>query len=117
MNKNIYRKIVGDQGEDKAVNYLISIGYKILDRNYRSKAGEIDIIAQHDGSYIFIEVKTRRNSRFGSGVDAVTKAKQRRIILTANNYLKDKGSDWLARFDIISIDSDNINHIENAFSV
>lgn len=117
MNRDIDRKRVGNQGEDQAVEYLISNGYKILDRNYHSPLGEIDIIAEHGDSYIFVEVKTRRGGQFGLGVDAVTKTKQRRIILTAHDYLKDKGANWLARFDIISIDDGNLNHIEHAFNV
>ncbi len=110
-------KTVGDSGEDRAVNYLINKGYTINERNYRSSRGEIDIIAMHDGVYVFVEVKTRSSKSYGLGVDAVTLVKQRKIIYTANRYLLNKGCDWLARFDIISIDNDEINHIENAFEL
>ncbi len=110
-------KTIGDNGEDKAVTYLINKGYKINERNYRSNRGEIDIIATIDGVYVFVEVKTRSSKSYGSGVDAVTLVKQKKIIYTANRYLLNKGDEWLARFDIISIDSDEINHIENAFEL
>lgn len=84
MNDNI---LLGNLGEDFAVKYLVKNGYTILERNYRCKFGEIDIIAKHGHTLIFVEVKTRRNTNFGYPVEAITKTKQKHIYNTARYYL------------------------------
>lgn len=96
---------LGGKGEDLAVNLLKNNGYKILYRNYKTKLGEIDIIAKDKGVICFVEVKTRRSDRFGSGSEAVFKAKQRQIAKAALSFLKEKGFlDKRARFDVVSLD-------------
>jgi putative endonuclease len=94
----------GNFGEQAALNYLIRNGYIILDRNFRTKYGEIDIIAK-DNSYIaFIEVKTRRNFIHGLPCESVNKNKQQRIARMALLYiLKKKLQDCNFRFDVIEI--------------
>lgn len=99
-----YQKRLGEIGEEAAVKYLLQHHYKILERNYRCKSGEIDIIAQ-DGQYIvFIEVKTRRNTQYGLPSEAVNYYKRRKIIQTARHYLayKHKFSEDV-RFDVIEV--------------
>ncbi len=108
---------IGSSGEDKAVEYLKKNNYKILKRNFRTKVGEIDIIAFKDGITIFCEVKTRKNKSFGCGFEAVNKIKQQKIINSAGIYFTLKGKETKSRFDVISIDENEINHIENAFSL
>jgi len=105
---------LGQSGEKKAEKYLIKNGYEILERNYRCKFGEIDIIASKDGYTVFVEVKTRKNSSFGRGFEAVDTRKQQKLILTAQAYMSSR-RETSARFDVISIDAGEITHIQNAF--
>lgn len=116
-------KPLGNYGENVAAEYIQSIGYVILDRNYRCRLGEVDIIAKKDDIFIFIEVKTRRSTEAGFPAEAVTYTKQQKIINTARFYLCDK-DDYSARFDVIEVYADSyrgtsyvsrVNHIENAF--
>lgn len=112
QNLNNKRK-VGDKGESKAVDYLLSIGYQILERNFYSRYGEIDIIAKDKNSIVFVEVKLRNNDKYGKGLESISKRKISSILKTAQFYLKTDDID--CRFDVISIDSDKIEHIINAF--
>ena len=115
-------KILGQVGEDFAAKYLEKNNYKILDRNYKIRAAEIDIIAEKDNAIIFVEVKTRSNIRHGFPVEAVDLKKQKRIISAASVYLQDeKYFDFNCRFDVIEVysvgDELKLRHIENAFEV
>lgn len=111
------KKAIGNLGEDIAVKYLKKNKYKILERNFRKRYGEIDIIAQKDGYTVFVEVKTRTNEKFGRPCDAVDSFKAKKIIKTSMLYLGEKFSDTYIRYDIIEVTLPeiNINHIENAF--
>ncbi len=94
----------GRQSELLAVNFLIKQGYKILDANYRTPAGEIDIIARHKDVIVFVEVKARRSNRYGIPEKAITRAKQRKISMSALYYLKEKRlTNAKARFDVVAI--------------
>jgi len=104
----------GQSGEKRAAKYLSKKGYKILGKNYRSKYGEIDIIAEKGGVLVFVEVKARSSAKFGLGYESVTSKKQEKLLLTAQQYMTEKG-ERPAQFDVISIDGDDITHIENAF--
>jgi len=117
--KNL-RQQLGDSGEDLAAGFLKKQGYKIIDRNYRTPLGEIDLIARHKGTLVFIEVKTRRSSRFGSPQEAVHPAKQERLRTLAEYYLSHKGLGELnIRFDVVAIllhdGKPRIEVIEGAF--
>ena len=106
----------GAGGEDLAASYLKRHGDRIIKRNHRDRGGEIDIIAEKRGELVFCEVKTRNSLAYGSGLDAVVKAKQRRIIRCAKRFLASGGfGDHSIRFDVISVDSRDIKHIEGAF--
>jgi putative endonuclease len=95
---------VGKQGEQFAVDFLKQRGYRILQRNYTQPYGEIDIIAQKNDLLIFIEVKTRTSSQFGSPLEAVTAKKQYQISRVAQTYLlAHKLTDMPARFDVIAV--------------
>ncbi len=107
------KRKVGDQGEDKAVKFLESINYQILERNFYSRFGEIDIIAKDKTTFVFIEVKYRRNQNYGQGLESISKKKILSIIKTAKLYLKSEDID--CRFDVISIDNNQINHVISAF--
>jgi putative endonuclease len=99
------RNEAGRRGEDAAAAYLERIGLTIEARNWRSSAGEIDIIARDDGTYVFVEVKTRRSERAGTAEEAVSSAKQRRIARLAAAYLRSVGAEdgAPARFDVVAI--------------
>lgn len=111
-------KTIGDVGEDIAVSYLIGKGYEIIERNFRTAVGEIDIIAAHDGYVVFVEVKTRLNDKYGYGADAVGFHKRSKINQVAAQYIaKRRIYRQAVRFDIIEVYTEDkrIEHIENAF--
>lgn len=116
MVNNITKGIIG---ENKAAEYLVSKGYRIIHRNYRTKIGEIDIIAIKDEILIFIEVKTRTSTKYGYPYEAVNWKKQDKIIKTSLIYTKQKTLlNYQMRYDIIEVYLSKkpiINHIENAF--
>ena len=115
-------KAIGDFGEKAAVNYLSESGYKILERNFRLKFAEIDIIARKDDCTVFIEVKTRKNNLFGEPSEYVNYRKQQRIRKAASCYVDIENTDM--RFDVIEVFYtekngemllSKLNHIDNAF--
>jgi putative endonuclease len=98
------RRQLGDQGEDLAAAALKKQGYKILERNYVTPLGEIDLIARQGETVVVVEVKTRKSTRFGSPQEAVSTTKQARLRRLAEYYLKAKrltGSP--VRFDVVAI--------------
>lgn len=116
------KKETGDAGEKYAENYLRKHKYKILERNYRKKYGEIDIIAERKDILVFVEVKTRHTASITTGADAVNFKKQQRIIKTALAYLAEKDIEKLCRFDVCEVyvnsetlKLESLNYIENAF--
>jgi putative endonuclease len=118
------KKRLGEIGESLAVKFLKQKGYQIIDQNYRSAWGEIDIVAQDGEVLAFVEIKTRRSLKFGAPQLAVTSSKQRKISKAALEYLQERdGFDYICRFDVISIvfppepSEPIIEHIENAFEL
>lgn len=114
------RRQVGNAGEDLAAAALKKQGYKILERNYRTTLGEIDVIARHQGFLVFLEVKTRRSVRFGEPQEAVSPTKQARLKRLADYYVKVKRlGEVKVRFDVVAIimggDGTQVEIIPNAF--
>ena len=114
------RQSLGKMGEDLACTELASRGYVILARRYRTRYGEIDIVAEHTGAIVFVEVKTRRGGQCGDGADAVTWRKRRKIVGVANDYLARHRVDAVAcRFDVVTVRLDEnpprVDIIRNAF--
>jgi len=112
----------GAKGESLAAWYLKKIGYKIIEQNYRSHLGEIDIIAKEKKTIVFVEVKTRKSVRYGSPKWAVTPKKQRKISMVALYYLKvTRQTEVKARFDVVAItdnrDEPRIEIVKNAFEL
>jgi putative endonuclease len=106
----------GKYGEVKALNYLRGIGYTILEINWETQIGELDIVAEADGTIVFVEVKARASYKYGSPAEAVNYYKQRKLSMMAAQYIKMKKLiGKKARFDVIEIVGENINHIVNAF--
>lgn len=99
-----YRKNVGDIGENFAADLLTNAGYQVIERNYRTKAGEIDIIAIKNGVLHFVEVKTRNGDQYGYPSEAVTATKQQRIKRAAEQYLQGRRMNWnKVSFDVYEI--------------
>nr|WP_294663857.1 YraN family protein [uncultured Blautia sp.] len=112
------KRRVGAFYEQMAADYLVSQGVMILDRNYRNRQGEIDLIGMTaDNWLIFVEVKYRSTKCSGSPLAAVNAHKQRIISRVAVEYLKNryKSMDVRCRFDVVGIEGDNICWIRNAF--
>ena len=101
----IQRQILGKIGEDLAAAALESHGYAILERRYRTDRGEIDIIAEDEGTIVFVEVKTRESREFGEAAEAVTRRKQRQVVSLAVEYLARRRLNCRpCRFDVVAID-------------
>ena len=117
------RLALGAWGEDQAADYLRMQGMKILERNFRTPVGEIDIIARNKNFLLFVEVKTRRGVAFGSPQEAVGERKQRQIVRTSQWYLqKHKCGKLQPRFDVVAVLSEKngtaiITHLADAFSL
>lgn len=111
-------KFTGNRGEKTAALYLKKKGYTILDTNFRSRRGELDIVCLKGDTLVFVEVKSRNNLSFGLPREAVTKKKQQSLIYTANYYCFIKGMvTYNVRFDVIEVVDGKVSeHIENAFA-
>jgi len=116
-------KITGNLGEALAEKYLIDIGYIVLDRNFRYKTGEIDLICKDGDCITFVEVKARKTNRFGEPCEAVTPLKQLKIYKTAEVYImKKKLYKYDFRFDVLEViilndDDYSIKLIKDAFQI
>ena len=117
------RREVGARGEKLAVDFLKGLGYEILERNFRCRQGEIDIVAREDECLVFVEVRTKKSCDFGTPEESVTVAKREKLISLANAYiqtLNNPPSSW--RIDVVAVeltDDDVISrleHIENAIN-
>lgn len=116
------RLSLGRWGEEEAERYLRRQGMTIVERNFRTPVGEIDIIARQGKILIFVEVKTRRSLAFGTPQEAVGRTKQRQIVRTAQWYLGNgQGKGLQPRFDVIAVrpgeSGATIEHIVDAFGV
>ena len=110
----------GAEGEDSAVAHLLGRGYAILDRNFKTRAGEIDIIARDHQTTVFVEVKRRETIGHGTAAEFVSPSKMRRVVSAARIYAARHGlTDSLIRFDVIAIDviegREQLRHHEGAF--
>lgn len=112
---------LGKKGEEIAVRFIKEKGYRIVEKNYRTVFGEIDIIAKDKEALVFIEVKTRADDTFGDPFEAVNYRKREKIKKVALCFLKKIRKELPARFDVLSINVENgrekIEHIKDAFEV
>lgn len=115
----VNNKVTGDFGERLAKEYLEKKNYNILETNFRTRLGEIDIIAKKDDVIVFVEVKARKTLKYGRPYESVNHRKMQKIIKVAQNYIAYKSrGDNQYRFDIVEVflsENDKINHIEDAF--
>jgi putative endonuclease len=99
------RQELGKSGEDLAARELERLGYAILARRYRTKHGEIDIVARDGDTIVFVEVKARASDDYGSGAEALTWPKQRRLTSMATDYLaRHRLLDRPCRFDVVTVE-------------
>ncbi len=116
------KKELGKKGEEKALRFLKKRGYRIIEKNYVCKMGEMDLIGKEKDTLVFIEVKTRTSMDFGPPQLAVTSWKQRQLSKVALNFLKEKKiGDVKARFDVVAIlltpGGEEIELIRDAFDL
>lgn len=117
---DLTKQAAGAWGEDLALRYLTRRGYTLVERNYRTRRGEIDLIVRKEGVLVFVEVKLRRTTSFGNPLEAVTPRKQRTLRSLAEQYLAVHQPDFeTLRFDVVGIlaghNGPRIDHIEDAF--
>ena len=111
------KRNIGAEYETCAADFLRKNGYKILERNFRCRLGEIDLIAEKDGVLCFVEVKYRKNTAFGHPEEAVSCGKQQKIRKVAEFYLMCRKIplDTPCRFDVVGVEGKEIRHTINAF--
>jgi len=112
----------GDLGEDAAARYLESRGYRVLDRNWRHRQWELDLVCRDGDTIVFVEVKTRGAGTMGTPADGLNRKKQLRLVKAASQYLsKNDLWDEPCRFDLAAViatgTSMDVDHIENAFDL
>ncbi len=113
------RRRLGAAGEEAAAGWYTERGYEVLARNWRVREGEIDLVLAGEGTLVFCEVKTRSSDRFGTALEAVTPAKQKRLRRLAGIYLT-RGETGCRprraiRFDVVAVGPDGVEVVENAF--
>ncbi|MDD3411398.1 MAG: YraN family protein [Eubacteriales bacterium] len=114
MTDSNYQKGLG--GEERAERYLVQTrGMVPLERRYHSPFGEIDLVMRDGETLAFVEVKARSRGRRGAGLMAVTREKQRRLTLTALQYIAQHKTDCPIRFDVIELTADGVAYVPNAF--
>ncbi len=115
-------KAIGEDGESRALAYLLARGLTLVRRSYRvaagpnARGGEIDLIVREsDGTLVFVEVRTRKASGFGGAAGSVSAAKQRSVIFAARCYLRAFASPPACRFDVVAIEGTHIEWLRGAF--
>ncbi|MBI2962849.1 MAG: YraN family protein [Deltaproteobacteria bacterium] len=116
------RRDRGRDGEDAAWEYLRRRGYRLRERNLRTRLGEIDLVVERGETIVFVEVRSRRGARFGTAFESVGPRKRERIARLAAQYLaRERLEGRRARFDVVAVEwqdaGPNVDHLENAFEV
>ena len=106
-------KEIGDIGEEKAKDYLCSLGHKIMAQNYRYKRSEIDIISTKNDIVHFTEVKFRKNAKYGHGEDFVSKQKLNMLHIGAEGFIEQENWNGDIQFDIVAITGDEIEYLQD----
>ncbi len=108
--------IRGETSEQLACNFLLKQGLQVVDKNYRCKQGELDLIMLDNQSLVIVEVRFRQSNIFGGALESITQKKQSRIIAATQVYLQKNKINSPIRFDVIAMSNEqNINWIQNAF--
>jgi len=109
------RADAGRKGEDLAAAFLRAKGFAILERNFRAKVGEIDLVARDKDEIVFVEVRARASRGFGGAAASVGGPKRRRLIRAAGVWLQARGWDGACRFDVVALDGGRLEHLPAAF--
>lgn len=118
MTDEVIRQRIGAAAEELAARHLLAHGLRIIERNFRVRGGEIDLIAQDGASLVFVEVRLRSRGDFGGAAASITARKQQRIILAARHYLQTHG-EQACRFDAVllnALDANAVEWLKGAFS-
>jgi len=108
--------IIGSEAEQRAVDLLVGAGMRVVERNYRTKLGELDIVARDGATLVFVEVRSRRDAMYGSALEAVGWKKQRKVSRVAMQYIAWRRPQFVsARFDVVAITGDEILHVRDAW--
>jgi putative endonuclease len=108
------QQIAGQAGEDAALAYLAAQGLTLLQRNFRCKGGEIDLVMQDGPALVFVEVRRRATLHYGGAAASITRSKQGRLIIAAQIYLQRYRMPPACRFDVIAIDGERLEWLRNA---
>lgn len=108
------KQVEGDAGEERALRYLEKQGLKLVERNFRCKGGEIDLIMQDGGMLAFVEVRKRAGAGFGGAAASITARKQARLVIAAQTFLQRYRMPPACRFDVVAIDGDQMEWLRNA---
>ncbi|MDB5768696.1 MAG: putative endonuclease [Collimonas fungivorans] len=111
------RQVGGQLAEDRALIYLQQCGLQLVERNFRCKGGEIDLILHEpaSGLLVFVEVRQRSNRRYGGAAASVTRSKQAKLIIAAQVFLQRYAQPPACRFDVVAIEGDAVEWIRQAF--
>ncbi len=115
-SQDLYKKLLGGAGENRAAEFLKKQGCKILKRNYKTPFGEADIVVRDKSDIVFVEVKTRTSDAFSTPAAAVDRRKQRTYVDIARYYLTQIGKEENIRFDVIEVTPDGVEWLKNAFT-
>jgi len=108
-------KLRGEHAEERAAAHLRRQGLQILERNYRCRGGEIDLICNDSGQLVFVEVRFRSRGDFGGALESIDCRKQRRLIAAARHYLAGEGRERPCRFDVVAITAGELQWLRDAF--
>lgn len=118
--RKLNRKQAGDKGEEIALRHLLRKGYRLVERNHRTRNGELDLILYDNSTLVFVEVKLRRGEGFGGPLESVTPAKQATIRALAEHYIASREPSFEeVRFDVVGVlatgETVEVEHVEDAF--
>lgn len=107
------RQVEGEAGEESALQYLQQQGLTLVERNFRCKGGEIDLIMQDCNALVFVEVRKRADHRYGGAAASVTARKQARLVIAAQTFLQRYRTPPACRFDVVAIDGEVMHWLKN----
>lgn len=110
------KQIVGEAAEDRALQFLQQKGLTLVERNFRCKGGEIDLVMQEKNALVFVEVRKRADKRYGGAAASVTARKQARLIIAAQIFLQRYRMPPPCRFDVMAMDGEAMNWLKNAIN-
>ena len=113
VRRRTARQIAGDAGEERALHFLQQHGLTLVERNFRCKGGEIDLVMQDGKALVFVEVRKRADASYGGAAASVTARKQARLVVAAQIFLQRYKMPPACRFDVIAIDADTMEWLKN----